>query len=188
MRAASLLLLAAVLLAGCTAAPEAPSPTAASSPYAGQETREIKALSTSDIEGYRSGAGLGYAKSAELNHYPGPLHALELADALMLSDQQRADLEQVREDMLAEAVPLGERYLAAEDDIEDAFRSGQVDAATLRGLLERAADIEAQLRFVHLDAHLTTRALMTPEQVARYDELRGYSGTGGDGAHAHAHG
>jgi len=137
------------------------------------------------VKGYREGAGLGYAKSAELNHYPGPLHALQLADELGLSDAQRRDLQRVREEMLAEAVPLGEQYLAAEAAIEDAFRRGDVTAAELRVLLDRAHDVEAQLRFVHLDAHLTTRALMTPEQVVRYDELRGYSG---GAAHAHDEG
>jgi hypothetical protein len=49
-------------------------------PYAGQQEREIKALSADEIKQYLAGAGMGYAKSAELNHYPGPGHALELAD------------------------------------------------------------------------------------------------------------
>ena len=45
-----------------------------SSPYAGQETREIKALSRDEINGYLSGDGMAFAKAAELNHYPGPKH------------------------------------------------------------------------------------------------------------------
>jgi len=50
------------------------------SPYAGQEKRSIKALSQAQIENFLSGAGMGFAKAAELNHYPGPKHVLELAD------------------------------------------------------------------------------------------------------------
>ena len=42
------------------------------SPYAGQEQREIQALSTEEIEGYLSGSGMGLAKAAELNHSPVP--------------------------------------------------------------------------------------------------------------------
>jgi len=38
------------------------------------------ALSVEQIEQYRAGAGMGYAKAAELNRYPGPMHVLELAD------------------------------------------------------------------------------------------------------------
>lgn len=196
MRSAALILVA-LALAGCatpamehppTSPSASPSTSPSASPYAGEETREIKALSVADIDGYRAGAGLGYAKSAELNHYPGPLHALQLAAELGLTDAQRADIQRVREDMLGEAIPLGEAYLAAEADIEEAFRSGDVDAETLRGLLERAADVEAQLRFVHLDAHLTTRALMTREQIMEYDALRGYADATAAADHAHAHG
>ena len=183
-----------VLLPGC-AFPGSDGPAddaeraAPVSPYAGEETRAIKAIPPEEIEGYRTGAGLGYAKSAELNHYPGPLHALELADELELSEEQRASLRQLRADMLEEAVPLGGSYLVAEAAIEEAFRRGDVDAETLRGLIERAHAIEAQLRFVHLDAHLTTRALMTPEQVREYDALRGYGGgMAHDEGSGHSHG
>lgn len=184
MRAA-FLLVPALLLAGCAVPAHDPAAAPEPSPYAGEQARDIKALSPEDVAGYERGAGLGYAKSAELNHYPGPLHALEMADELGLSEAQRRDLQQVREDMLAEAVPLGKDYLAAEEAIESAFRSGSVTGEELRALIERASSIEAQLRFVHLDAHLTTRALLTPEQVMRYDELRGYaSGMTHEGHHA----
>jgi len=41
-------------------------------PYAGLETREIKALSPEEVEELLAGEGLGYALAAELNRYPGP--------------------------------------------------------------------------------------------------------------------
>jgi len=59
------------------------------SPYSGQEQRSIKALSESDTKDLAEGNGLGLAKAAELNSYPGPRHVLELADELGLSDNQR---------------------------------------------------------------------------------------------------
>lgn len=171
-----------------TPTPSIPASSPAASPYAGQETRPIKALSPEEVEGYRAGAGLGYAKSAELNHYPGPLHALELADELSLAPEQRAAISRLREEMLAKAIPLGESYLRAEADIEEAFRTAGLDADALRTLLARAAAIEADLRFVHLDAHLATRALLTPHQVERYDVLRGYAeGAHGGAGHDHGH-
>ena len=40
-------------------------------PYAGDAGREIKALPPDEVEQYLSGAGMGYAKAAELNHFPG---------------------------------------------------------------------------------------------------------------------
>jgi hypothetical protein len=58
------------------------------SPYVGQETRDIKALSQQDIDDYLNGRGMGYAKAAELNHYPGPRHVLDLAHTLALTPEQ----------------------------------------------------------------------------------------------------
>src|SRR2546429_5560010 len=59
------------------------------SPYAGQEQRAIKALSEQEIGDLKEGRGIGLAKAAELNSYPGPLHVLELAVQLGLTDEQR---------------------------------------------------------------------------------------------------
>ena len=47
--------------------------------YAGQEAREIKALSAEELGDLLAGKGL--AKAAELDGYAGPAHVLELADA-----------------------------------------------------------------------------------------------------------
>ncbi|MDL1878575.1 hypothetical protein FBQ85_25940, partial [Cytophagia bacterium CHB2] len=52
------------------------------SPYAGEESREIKSLSPQEIRMYLEGHGMGLAKAAELNHYPGPRHVMELAKQL----------------------------------------------------------------------------------------------------------
>ena len=58
--------------------------SAQQSDYAGEQGRQIKALSAEAVSQYLSGAGMGYAKSAELNHFPGPLHALELGHRVRL--------------------------------------------------------------------------------------------------------
>ena len=49
---------------------------AADMPYAGQQARTIKALSDDDLAALRKGEGMGMAKAAELNGYPGPAHVL----------------------------------------------------------------------------------------------------------------
>src|SRR5205814_497687 len=59
-----------------------------SQPYAGLQTRPIKALSEQQIADLRTGRGMSLALAAELNGYPGPRHVLELADQLDLSSQQ----------------------------------------------------------------------------------------------------
>ena len=46
------------------------------SPYTGEEQRAIKALSEEEIGDLLEARGMGLAKAAELNSYPGPLHVL----------------------------------------------------------------------------------------------------------------
>ena len=58
-------------------------------PYAGLQSRAVKALSDQQIADLRAGRGMGLAFSAELNGYPGPVHVLEHADAMSLSITQR---------------------------------------------------------------------------------------------------
>src|ERR1700731_1837605 len=77
------------------------------SPYAGQERRPIKALSETEMRDLAEGRGMGLAKAAELNSYPGPMHVLELADRLGLSEAQRAASEALIPPMRQKAVALG---------------------------------------------------------------------------------
>lgn len=174
--------LALLAAAGLLAAPAmAQTP----SPYAGVEGREIKALSEAEVEGLLAGAGMGFAKAAELNRYPGPKHVLELADELRLTPEQRAATEESFERMQAKARELGARLVAAERDLDRAFADGAVDAGELRRRTAGIADLEGELRYVHLAAHLETRDLLDDGQVAHYAWLRGY-GHGGEHAGGHA--
>src|SRR4051794_33352570 len=83
-------------------------------PYAGLDGRPIKALSEQQIDDLRAGRGMGLALAAELNGYPGPMHALELADQLGLTQEQRTRVQLLFAGMKAEAVPLGEKLIAQE--------------------------------------------------------------------------
>lgn len=144
------------------------------SPYAGMETRAIKSLSDKDIEELRSGTGWGLALSAELNGVPGPAHLLELKTELGLSPQQVSSIEAIHKAMKAEAIPAGERLIAAEAAIETAFVNGPPTEASLRKLVQAAEAARAELRYIHLARHISTPPLLTREQIAKYQKLRGY--------------
>src|SRR5258708_36046438 len=75
------------------------------SPYAGQEQRSIKARSDRESSDLTEGRGLGLAKAAELNSYPRPLHVLELARVLHLTDTPRAAPQSLYSRMAARAPP-----------------------------------------------------------------------------------
>ena len=148
------------------------------SPYSGEEDRAIKALSDADVKAYLEGAGMGLAKAAELNRYPGPRHVLDNVAALELSDAQRTAIEASFQRMKAEAVTLGRGIVAAEQRLDALFAERRASPATVSDLTREVAELQGQLRAVHLRAHVEVRALLTPEQIARYTTLRGY-GSGG---------
>lgn len=156
-----------------------------SSPYAGEEARAIKSLSEAEIDGLLSGKGMGYAKAAELNGYPGPAHVLELSEELSLSADQRSETEIIFSQMEASAKDLGADLVAAERALDEAFRSKRIDETSLSKLVEDIGIIESRLRAVHLRAHLQQTEILNDEQISSYMDLRGYN-RGEHGSH-HAH-
>jgi Spy/CpxP family protein refolding chaperone len=145
------------------------------SPYAGEQTREIASLSDDDLSELGRGEGWGIARAAELNGVPGPAHLLELADEIGLDGEQRAVIAAIRDEMRADAITTGERFVEAERALDAAFTDDMPDAEMLARLVTEAGEARAGLRLVHLSAHLRTTPLLTPEQIARYAVLRGYA-------------
>lgn len=151
------------------------------SQYRGEEKRAIKSLSEQDVNAYLDGHGMALAKAAELNHYPGPRHVLELASELKLSDKQVADTKASFDRMHREATRLGALIVEKEKQLDNLFASKQIDSGRLKAVTSEIANLQGELRFVHLKAHLEMRQALTEEQVLKYDQLRGYK----DGGHSH---
>jgi|RhiMethySRZTD1v2_1073278.scaffolds.fasta_scaffold714775_2 hypothetical protein len=148
---------------------------APSQPYAGLQMREIKALSDEEIADLRAGRGMGMALPAELNGYPGPSHVLELAAQLGLSEQQRGNVQTLFNSMKAEAVPIGQRLLAAEQALNWQFVERGITPERLKAATAEIGAIRSELRYTHLKYHLSTATLLTPDQIRQYAELRGYT-------------
>jgi Spy/CpxP family protein refolding chaperone len=159
---------------------------AVESPYVGQEGRQIKALSPQEVDGYLNGKGLGYAKAAELNHYPGPRHVLDAAKELNLTQEQITRTQAVFDAMKTQATTLGKQLVEKERELDRRFASDSIDTDSLQALLSDIGTLRTKIRYVHLNAHLEQRALLTKHQVKLYDQVRGY-GTPNGGEHVHAH-
>jgi Spy/CpxP family protein refolding chaperone len=144
------------------------------SPYAGFQSRQIKALAPEQLADLRAGRGMGLALAGEMNGYPGPAHVLELSDKLHLSSTQRDQIRRLFEAMKAEAIPVGEKLVEQEGALDREFAERKITPSTLTDLTARIGDIQGQLRAIHLKYHLTTAELLSPEQKSRYAELRGY--------------
>jgi len=145
------------------------------SKYVGQEKREIKSLSESDIDELKNGRGWGLAKAAELNGVPGPIHLLEMKEEIELSPEQIRRIEDVYQRMKRQAIPLGLELIELERKLNNHFANGSITEKLLNELLEKIARAYKKLRYTHLAAHLETPTIVTPQQIALYNKLRGYS-------------
>jgi Spy/CpxP family protein refolding chaperone len=144
------------------------------SPYAGQEQRAIKALSEDEQRGWLEGQGMGLAKAAELNGYPGPMHVLELAPQLGLTPQQSAATRELMQRHKAQARTLGAQLVEAERQLDLAFSARRATPDEVERLTGAIGALQARIRAEHLRTHLAQTALLTPEQVAKDPALRGY--------------
>jgi hypothetical protein len=172
----------AIALTAVTAPAPAQSPAA---PYSGQQTRDIKALSDDDVSALRNGEGMGMAKAAELNGYPGPKHVLDLARQLQLTDGQRRRVQAIFDRMSAAAKPLGGELITQEQALDQLFAKGDITPDRLAAATAAIAELQGRLRAVHLAAHLETRALLNPDQIASYEQLRGYGAPPAPEHHRH---
>jgi hypothetical protein len=158
----------AVLMLASTAA-------LAQSPYAGMQTRPIKALSTQQIDDLKAGRGMGLALAAELNGYPGPAHVLELSDRLALSPAQKQHIQKLFDSMKAESTPIGVRLIEQEGALDLQFADRSITPDALKDATAKIGMTQAELRNAHLKYHLETAQILSPDQMKQYAELRGYA-------------
>ncbi len=126
------------------------------------------------------GEGFGMALAADRNGFPGPRHVLELRAELKLTPEQQSAIEDLFRRMKQQALARGKDVLVAEQKLETLFAAKRPEAE-LREQAFRAATLRAELRWVHLSAHLAAQKLLSPEQLAAYQHLR-YGSHPGAGA------
>ena len=148
-------------------------PAADSPDTDGNDPAAIRTLTPEEVAQIERGERAGFALPADLNGVPGPRHVLDLADDLGLSREQRARVQAISDEMRAAAIPVGQRYLAAERALEEGFRAGTLTEQELPGRVAEVARREGELAAAHLLAHLRTATVLTPEQIADYNRLRG---------------
>lgn len=144
------------------------------SKYLGEEDRSIKSLSAEDIRQLKNGKGWGLAKAAELNGLPGPAHILQMKDKISLSNNQEKQVQSLFEDMESKAIPLGFQLVDLEKKLNEAFANKTITKELLKEQLDAISAVNSKLRYVHLAAHLMTPDILSPVQIEKYNQLRGY--------------
>lgn len=173
-------MLALALLYATVTIPATANEALSTNPYAGQQSRSIKGLSAQEIADLQAGKGMGFSTVAELNHVPGPNHVVTLADQLALSARQKSDAQAASDIMAREAKRLGAAIVEKEAALDQLFlQLATLDSEKIRRTVSEIARLQGELRFVHLDAHVAMSHVLSSEQIAAYDHLRGY-GTAGN--------
>ena len=127
-----------------------------------------------DREALLKGLGMGLAEIAEINNYPGPKHTLDLRNELGLTRDQVKKTEALDKVVASAALAKGEEIVLAEEELSKLFEAGTISEKVLRSKLEEIGKLRADLRFIHLQAHVRMKQILTLDQVKRYAELRGH--------------
>jgi small-conductance mechanosensitive channel len=144
------------------------------SPYINQQSSPVRGLSAKEVDDLLNGRGAGYARTAELNSYPGPLHVLELKEPLRLSAEQVQKVETAFQKMRAESQRIGKTIVQREQLFSQSFANGAITPTELKTQTKALADLYAELRATHLKAHLEITPVLSSEQIMAYNDLRGY--------------
>ena len=81
------------------------------------------------------------------------------------------------------AKSLGAEMIDREQALDQLFAKGEMTPERLAAETIAIGELNGRLRAVHLAAHLETRALLRPEQLALYRQLRGYGESKGHHRH-----
>lgn len=144
------------------------------SPYAHTQSAEFATLTPDEVRELRNGEGMGLARAAELNSFPGPRHLLDFKADLDLTQAQIARIEAIHAKMKTRAIAKGEAILQAELHLANVFATGRPTAAETTRMSEHLGIMRGQLQAIHLLAHIESTRELTAEQIERYDRLRGY--------------
>ncbi len=144
------------------------------SPYAHTQSAEVATLTPDEVRELRNGEGMGLARAAELNSFPGPRHLLDFKADLNLTREQIVRIEAIHAKMKTRAIAKGEAILQAESHLANLFAAGRPTEAETNRMTEHLGIMRGQLRAIHLLAHIESTRELTAEQIERYDRLRGY--------------
>ena len=145
------------------------------SSYVSEINNDIKALTNEELSQLLKGEGMGMAKAAELNSYPGPRHVLDLSSQLNLTSEQIEKTSTLFNSMQIEAKKIGLLIIKKEKELDSIFRTNNANKKLIKNKINEIAQLKGKLRFVHLDAHLKQKQILSDQQINSYNRLRGYN-------------
>ena len=133
----------------------------------------VKSLSAGEYAAYQSGDKMDMVKVAEMNNYPAPGQVMALEKELRLSVIQRVNLKAAIEALDFKAKEMGRFIVQHEKKLNDLFSSGKIDEGSLIYYCNQIGLYQGELRNAHLQAHLKTIRILTPDQLKKYSKIKG---------------
>ena len=131
----------------------------------------VKSLNKTEYNAYQNGDPMGLTRPAELNNYPAPSRVLALEKQLKLSAVQKAKLVAANEALFFKAREMGRVIIQNEKKLNDLFLSGKIDEGSLIYFTNQFGLYQGELRNAHLQAHLKTKRILTPDQIKKISQL-----------------
>ncbi len=135
-------------------------------------------LTYQEYTAYKTGKNMAMAKVAEVNNYPDPAQVLDMQKELKLSENQKSQLKTVNDNLKRKAEEMGNLILKEEKKLNDLFASAKVNEGSLIYYTNKSGLFQGELRNAHLRAYLKAHAILTADQLKKYNKLRVYSGKG----------
>lgn len=142
----------------------------------GRQYEDVLGLLAGEMMGREMRAqitSIGPARAADLHRYPGPAQVLDLSRELLLSEEQVVQVRKIYDRALGEATRLGREVNSLETKLDGLFAGGGVDHNGLSATEADIARLQSELRSIHLKAYVEAMGELTPEQIERFDKLRG---------------
>jgi len=130
------------------------------------------------------GGHFGHMRTPDGEHGAGMHEKMveHLSQALGLSDTQKASAQQIHEDTMKKVEPLFDQQRALHEQVETALENGS-DAATVGALVISSYKNRQAIKAAHEEAMKDFEALLTPEQLTKFQSFKDMHERHGDRHH-----
>ena len=97
---------------------------------------------------------------------------LGLKDELELTDSQIAQLKEMKLDMQKKSIQNRANIEIAELEFKTLMHSEKVDLSQVKNKLKQVADLETEMKFMHISTIEKAKDILTPEQKKKLSELK----------------
>jgi len=131
-----------------------------------------QAVIPADREALLKGQEMDLATIAEIHNLPSPRQVIALKNELGLTRDQLKKAEAAEKVVTSAATAKGEEIVQAEEELAAMFESGTANEKLVRMKVDQIGKARAELRFMHLQAYLRIKQILTPDQLKQYAELK----------------